>query len=61
MDEPTRPFRQSVVTGTLHCGAGCTLADLVGPFVFRAISFAVAGSMVFGEWTLDYILAMASG
>lgn len=24
-DEPTRPFCQSLVTGTLHCGAGCKL------------------------------------
>ena len=61
MDEPPRPFWQSVLTGTLHCGAGCTLADVVGPFVFRALPFAVAGSMVFGEWTQDYILALASG
>lgn len=61
MDEPKRPFWQSVVTGTLHCGAGCSLADLVGPFVFHAAPFMVAGSMVFGEWTLDYILALATG
>jgi hypothetical protein len=61
MDEPKRPFWQSVVTGTLHCGAGCSLADMVGPFVFAAAPFMVAGSMVFGEWTLDYILALAAG
>ena len=61
MVEPKRPFWQSVVTGTLHCGAGCTLADMVGPFVFRAAPFMVAGSMVFGEWTLDYVLALAFG
>jgi len=61
VDEPARPFGQRVVTGTLHCGAGCTLADLVGPFVFLALPFAVAGSMVFGEWTLDYILALVFG
>jgi len=59
--KPARPFWQSVVTGTLHCGAGCSLADLVGPFVFHALPFAVAGSMVFGEWTLDYILALGAG
>jgi hypothetical protein len=61
MDEPKRPFWQSVVTGTLHCGAGCSVADMVGPFVFAAAPFMVAGSMVFGEWTLDYILALAAG
>ena len=62
MDEPAaRPFWQNVVIGTLHCGAGCSLADLVGPFVFHALPVMVAGSMVFGEWTLDYILALAFG
>jgi uncharacterized protein DUF4396 len=29
--------------------------------VFRAAPFAVAGSLVFGEWTLDYILALLIG
>jgi hypothetical protein len=57
----TRPFWQKVVAGTLHCGAGCTLADLIGPFLFRAFAFAVLGSMVFGEWTLDFILALLVG
>jgi len=57
----TRPFWQKVVAGTLHCGAGCTLADLVGPFIFRAMAFAVLGSMVFGEWTLDFVLALLVG
>jgi hypothetical protein len=61
MSAPARPHWQSVATGTLHCGAGCTLADMVGPFVFRALPFTVAGSLVFGEWTLDYILALAAG
>jgi len=61
MGEPVRPLWQSVTTGTLHCGAGCSMADLVGPFIFRALPFMVAGSMVFGEWTLDYLLALATG
>jgi Domain of unknown function (DUF4396) len=61
MDKPKRPFWQSIVSGTLHCGAGCSLADLTGPFAFRAIPFAVIGSLVFGEWTLDYLIALMVG
>ena len=61
MDMPERPFWQKVAAGTLHCGAGCTLADLIGPFVFRIIAFEVLGSLVFGEWTLDYVLALITG
>ena len=60
-DMAPRPFWQSIVSGTLHCGAGCSLADLVGPILFRAAPFALAGSLVFGEWTLDYILALLVG
>jgi len=56
-----RPFWQKVVAGTLHCGAGCTLADLIGPFLFAAMGFEVFGSLVYGEWTLDYILALLTG
>ena len=59
--ESPHPFWQKVVTGTLHCGAGCTLADLVGPFVFSAVPFAVLNSLVYGEWTVDYILALLVG
>lgn len=58
---PPRPFWQSVAVGTLHCGAGCTLADLVGPWLFRILPFMVLGSMLFGEWTLDYVLALIFG
>jgi len=61
MDMPERPFWQKVTAGTLHCGAGCTLADLVGPFLFRLVAFEVLGSLVFGEWTLDYALALVTG
>ncbi len=60
-NKPQRPFWQSIVAGTLHCGAGCSLADLIGPMVFRAAPFAVAASLVFGEWTLDYLIALLIG
>ncbi len=56
-----RPFWQKVAAGTFHCGAGCSLADLVGPFLFRLLPFVVLGSLVFGEWTLDYVLALLVG
>lgn len=56
-----RPYWQKIVAGTLHCGAGCTLADLIGPLLFAAAPIVVAGSMVYGEWTLDYIIALIIG
>lgn len=56
-----RSLWQKVLTGTLHCGAGCSLADLIGPFVSMLVTFTVLGSKVFGEWTVDYVLALLIG
>ena len=56
-----QPFWQSVVTGTLHCGAGCTLADLVGPWLFRLAPFTLWGHAMYGEWALEYVLALLFG
>ena len=61
MAAPRRPDRVSVMTGTLHCGAGCTLADVIGPFLFGLAPFALFGSLMYGEWALDYVLALIIG
>lgn len=58
---PKKPFWQSITAGTLHCGAGCSLADLIGPWLFLFMPFLLWGSPVFGEWALDYLLALAIG
>lgn len=58
---PQQPGWKSVTASTLHCGAGCTLADLVGPWLFRLMPFALFGSAVYGEWALDYGLALMTG
>jgi hypothetical protein len=58
-----RPMWQSVALGATHCGAGCSLADLVvegGMFVL-GLSVVVFGHAVFGNWILDYIAALAIG
>ncbi len=59
--KPQRAFWQKIVAAAFHCGAGCSLADLVGPFLFLQLPFVVFGSKVFGEWTLDYLLALLIG
>lgn len=52
---------QSVALSTLHCGAGCTLADIIGEWVTRYIPVLIAGSQLFGNWVLDFILALIIG
>lgn len=61
MDMKYSKYWQGVVADTLHCGAGCSLADLIGPWIFMVIPFTLGGSLTFGEWTLDYILALLTG
>ena len=52
---------RSVVRSTLHCGAGCTLADLIGEGFLYFVPIAVGGSFVLGSWVFDYLLALVLG
>lgn len=58
---PQRPHWQSVVLSTLHCGAGCTLADLIGEWALFFFPVALAGSYLAGSWVVDYLLALVLG
>ncbi|MDQ6646730.1 MAG: DUF4396 domain-containing protein [Pseudomonadota bacterium] len=58
-----RPMWQSVALGVTHCGAGCSLADMLveaGMFVF-GLGFVVLGHEVFGNWIVDYVFALIFG
>lgn len=61
MQMPARPKWQSVVLSTLHCGAGCTLADLIGEWFLYFIPVVIGGSLVAGSWVVDYLLALVIG
>lgn len=52
---------QSVIVGAFHCGAGCTLADLLGEFFLTIVPVAIFGSFLFGNWLLTYLLALSFG
>lgn len=54
-------FWQGVVADTLHCGAGCSLADLIGPWIFLVLPFTIFNNLTFGEWVLEYFLALLTG
>lgn len=56
-----RPKWQSVVLSTLHCGAGCTLADLIGESFLYFVPVVIGGSAIVGGWVLDYVLALCIG
>lgn len=56
-----KPLWQGVVLSTLHCGAGCTLADIAGEWFTFFIPLSAWGSPLIGQWIFDYILALAFG
>lgn len=63
------PFAVSVATGTLHCGAGCALGDLVAEWLaFLTPSLAIAfgwhslfDQKTYAIWTFDFVAAFAFG
>lgn len=61
MDKPIGPQWRGIVLSTLHCGAGCTIADILGETFTAYIPVAVGGSLLAGQWILDYILALGFG
>ncbi|MFE8069846.1 DUF4396 domain-containing protein [Marinobacteraceae bacterium S3BR75-40.1] len=63
------PFPMKVAKGTLHCGSGCTLGDIVAESLalwFPAIAIWLGWQTLFPEkmfavWIFDYILALVIG
>ena len=61
MQMPNRPAWQSVTLSALHCGAGCTLADIVGSILLFVMPITLFGSTLVGGWTFTFILALLMG
>lgn len=47
--------------GIFHCGAGCTLADLIGEWFTYWVPLRIGGSLIAGSWVLDFVLALVIG
>ncbi len=62
LDEPPdKPDWASTAVGVSHCGAGCTLGDIIAEFSIFWIGLTIAGEAVFVEYIGDYVLAVALG
>lgn len=57
----SRPQWQSVALSALHCGAGCTLADVIGEWFTYYVPISMGGSLLVGNWVFDFVLALAIG
>jgi hypothetical protein len=56
-----QPFFIAVGLAATHCGAGCSLGDIVAEWFVIAVPLALFGQKVFGTWTLDFSLAFLFG
>ncbi len=56
-----RPFWQKVWVGATHCGAGCTLGDIVAESAVFLTGFTIFGSMLWASYLWDFLLAYLLG
>ena len=56
-----KPMWQVVALATTHCGAGCTLGDLVAEWLVVVVPITLFGQPIFGAWLVDFTFAFAFG
>ena len=44
-----------------HCGAGCSLGDVISEFAVYWLGLAIAGLAIGAEYVGDYVFALAFG
>ena len=52
---------QSVVKGTLHCGSGCTIGDIIAETLLLYVAVNIVGNKLVNGWIVDYIFAFVIG
>ena len=58
---PDKPEWATTAVGVSHCGAGCTLGDIIAEFAIFAIGLELLGRALLPEYIGDYALALALG
>lgn len=58
---PNKPFWAAVAVGATHCGAGCTLGDVIAEWIVFAAGLQLAGFALPVEYPFDYALALGFG
>lgn len=61
-EPPKKSRAATTAVGTGHCGAGCTLGDIVGsPLVVFVLGWQIAGAYLYAEYVVGYALAFILG
>jgi hypothetical protein len=56
-----QPFWQAVWVGDTHCGAGCTLGDIIAESAVFLTGFTLLGSKLLASYLWDFLLAYLLG
>jgi hypothetical protein len=59
--EEVKPYWQKVWIGDTHCGAGCTLGDIIAEWIVFWTGFTLAGSRLGGSYLWDFLAAYLLG
>ncbi|MFZ2014302.1 MAG: DUF4396 domain-containing protein [Nocardioides sp.] len=60
-EPPDKPWWATVSVGVSHCGAGCTLGDIIAEAAVFLLALSIAGQTLFAEYVGDYVLAVGLG
>jgi len=60
-EAPAKPRWATVAVGVSHCGAGCTLGDIIAESTVFTLGLTIAGSTLWAEYVGDYVLAVLLG
>jgi hypothetical protein len=60
-DERARPWWVTMAIEVSHCGAGCSLGDVISEFGIFGLGLTIAGVALGAEYVGDYIFALAFG
>jgi hypothetical protein len=61
--EPERDYGEAVsaTIGVSHCGAGCTLGDIIGAWLVFAFAWQILGLALPAEYIADFVVAFSLG
>jgi len=60
-DPPDKPGYAVTATGVAHCGAGCTLGDIIAEFAVFGLGASVAGLALGAEYIGDCLAVLSLG
>lgn len=60
-EPPNKPRWASTTVGVSHCGAGCTVGDVIAEFAVFGLGAMIAGEAVLAAMPADYVAALILG